>query len=125
MGSARPDGQRPSTELEKFGRPYRAEDNPAALFVLRSRVLNHGGDSDSTGSIPGNLLGLIHCVEGILPEWLPQFEVRDVIERVAQDLWSHFGGQEREPCCDQDAKAFWRAEEPREANCAPPRLPGS
>jgi ADP-ribosylglycohydrolase len=72
---------------------------------FRERVLlavNHSGDSDSTGSIAGNLLGLIHGVEGIPQEWPQQLELREVIERMARDLWTHFGPDERGPCHDLD-----------------------
>lgn len=39
------------------------------------------------GSIAENLLGLIHGVGGNPEDWLQQFEVRDVIERIGQDPW--------------------------------------
>ena len=46
----------------------------------------HGGDSDSTGSLTGNLLGAMFGVE-VLPEaWLEELEMRATIERVARDL---------------------------------------
>lgn len=49
-------------------------------------AVNHSGDSDSTGSIAGNLLGLIHG-ESALPErWLNGLELRVLIARVAEDL---------------------------------------
>ena len=63
-------------------------------------AVNHGGDSDSTGSIAGNLLGIIHGKDGIPAEWLEMLELRDVIERVGRDLWAHFGPEERGPCDD-------------------------
>ena len=70
-------------------------------------AVNHGGDSDSTGSIAGNLLGLIHGRNGIPEEWLQQLELRDVIERIAQDPWSHFGPEERGPCGDLEDYSRW------------------
>jgi ADP-ribosyl-[dinitrogen reductase] hydrolase len=49
-------------------------------------AVNHSGDSDSTGSIAGNILG-VHLGAGHIPErWLAQLEARDVIEQVADDL---------------------------------------
>src|SRR5690606_22013523 len=33
-------------------------------------AVNHDGDSDSTGSITGNLLGTVHGVRAIPDEWL-------------------------------------------------------
>jgi ADP-ribosylglycohydrolase len=49
-------------------------------------AVNHSGDSDSTGSITGQLLGAIHGVEAIPGEWLDQLEGRGVIERLAGDF---------------------------------------
>jgi ADP-ribosyl-[dinitrogen reductase] hydrolase len=50
------------------------------------RSVVHGGDSDSTGSLVGNLLGAMHG-ESVLPvAWLADLELRDVIERIAVDL---------------------------------------
>ncbi len=49
--------------------------------------MNHGGDSDSTGSITGNLLGA-RDGSGVIPErWLEPLELRDVITEVASDLY--------------------------------------
>jgi ADP-ribosylglycohydrolase len=47
---------------------------------------NIDGDSDSTGSIAGNLLGALHGVTGIPSRWLETLELRDVIEEIAGDL---------------------------------------
>ncbi|HWE41978.1 MAG TPA: ADP-ribosylglycohydrolase family protein [Gemmatimonadaceae bacterium] len=49
-------------------------------------AVNHGGDSDSTGAIAGNLLGAALGVSAIPPRWLEVLELRDVIERLADDL---------------------------------------
>lgn len=54
-------------------------------------AVNHGGDSDSTGSLAGNLLGLIHGEAGIPAPWLEALELHDLIAEVATDLWLHFG----------------------------------
>jgi hypothetical protein len=53
-----------------------------------------GGDSESTGSISGNLLALVHRKRGIPTEWLKVLEPRDVAERVERGLWAHFGPAE-------------------------------
>jgi ADP-ribosyl-[dinitrogen reductase] hydrolase len=65
-------------------------------------AVNHGGDSDSTGSIAGNLLGLVQGVEAIPRRWLERLELRDVITEVADDLWAHFGSAARADCHDRD-----------------------
>lgn len=51
-------------------------------------AVNHSGDSDSTGSITGNLLGAMHGEAGIPERWLDQMELREVIGAVADDLAS-------------------------------------
>ena len=48
--------------------------------------MNHGGDSDSTGCLTGQLLGTARGQEVIPARWLADLELRDVIERVADDL---------------------------------------
>jgi ADP-ribosyl-[dinitrogen reductase] hydrolase len=49
-------------------------------------AVNHSGDSDSTGSITGNLLGAAAGVEGIPERWLAHLELRSTIEAIADDL---------------------------------------
>jgi ADP-ribosylglycohydrolase len=49
-------------------------------------AVNHDGDSDSTGSITGNLLGTIYGVEAIPQEWLEPLELRNIITELAEDL---------------------------------------
>ncbi|MET9241807.1 ADP-ribosylglycohydrolase family protein [Nonomuraea sp. NPDC003709] len=47
--------------------------------------VNHSGDSDSTGSVCGNLLGALHGT-GVLPAaWLRPLEGRETIERLAAE----------------------------------------
>ena len=58
-------------------------------------AVNHSGDSDSTGSITGNIMGLIHGEAGIPQTWLDRLELREVITRLATDLWAHFREGER------------------------------
>ena len=49
-------------------------------------AVNHGGDSDSTGAIAGNLLGAIYG-EGAIPlSWLGVLELRTEIERIADEI---------------------------------------
>ena len=52
-------------------------------------AVNHDGDSDSTGSIAGNLLGAIHGASAIGDEWLTPLELRDVITELADDLYEY------------------------------------
>lgn len=49
-------------------------------------AVNHDGDSDSTGSICGNLLGTIVGYEGLPKCWRESVELADVIVQIAMDL---------------------------------------
>jgi ADP-ribosylglycohydrolase len=49
-------------------------------------AVNHSGDSDSTGSITGNILGLIYGLKNIPRNWLKDLELREVISEIAEDL---------------------------------------
>jgi ADP-ribosylglycohydrolase len=61
-----------------------APDLRAGLLL----AVNHSGDSDSTGSITGNLLGAMHGVAALPIDLLEELELADTIERVAEDLAS-------------------------------------
>ena len=61
---------------------------PAGIADALWRAVLHSGDSDSTGSITGNLLGAMVGVKGLPPRWLSQVELRPVIERLGQDLYT-------------------------------------
>ena len=101
--------------IESLGGGWVAEEAVAigllSALVARDFVqgvllaVNHSGDSDSTGSIAGNILGLIHGEAGIPARWLERLELHDVIAEVARDLWLHFGAgapERAEPCADLD-----------------------
>lgn len=49
-------------------------------------AVNHSGDSDSTGSIAGQLLGAIHGAHAIPSSWIGPLELSEVIEEIADDL---------------------------------------
>ncbi|MDL2226933.1 ADP-ribosylglycohydrolase family protein [Deltaproteobacteria bacterium OttesenSCG-928-M10] len=51
-------------------------------------AVNHDGDSDSTGSITGNILGLVYSLDSIPQGWLDNLELRDVISEIACDLYN-------------------------------------
>ena len=53
-------------------------------------AVNHGGDSDSTGSIAGNILGAAMGRKAIPKKWLERLELRDVIETISADLATGF-----------------------------------
>lgn len=53
-------------------------------------AVNHSGDSDSTGSIAGNIIGVQCGVKGIFAGWLAELEMKDLIEEIANDLSDRF-----------------------------------
>ena len=94
------DGPATPERVERLGEGWVAEEALAiSLYCaltatdFRSGVLtavNHGGDSDSTGAITGNLLGTMWGEEAIPPEWLYELEGRSLIVGVADDLAAAF-----------------------------------
>jgi ADP-ribosylglycohydrolase len=82
--------------IAQFGGGWVAEEALAigvwcALFAgsLQAGVVmavNHDGDSDSTGLIAGHLLGALYGAGAIPEDWYGQLELREVIERVAEDI---------------------------------------
>ncbi len=83
--------------VETFGGGWVGEEALAISFFcalvhqndFRAGVLlavNHSGDSDSTGAITGNLLGALLGREAIPPEWIAAIELRDEIDRIAQEF---------------------------------------
>ncbi|MDJ1134130.1 ADP-ribosylglycohydrolase family protein [Streptomyces iconiensis] len=59
-----------------------AEDVRHGLLL----AVNHGGDSDSTGSVCGNLLGAIHGETALPPGWVAEIEGRASILELADDF---------------------------------------
>jgi len=56
-------------------------------FAAGVRIaVNHSGDSDSTGSITGNILGALLGKEAIPNAWLAKLELAEVIEKAALQL---------------------------------------
>ena len=53
--------------------------------------VNHSGDSDSTGSITGNILGALHGYETLPENCLSELELKALIEETAGDLFEQFG----------------------------------
>jgi ADP-ribosylglycohydrolase len=65
-------------------------------------AVNHGGDSDSTGSIAGQIMGARHGLNAIPERWLVRLELRDEIFRLAEDLQLVASGR-----LDTDDAAVW------------------
>lgn len=53
-------------------------------------AVNHAGDTDSTGAIAGNLLGVMFGVGDVPGEWVDELELGSVIAEVAQDAVTLF-----------------------------------
>ena len=49
-------------------------------------AVNHGGDSDSTGAVTGNILGALHGYDAIDEKWKRDLELHDVIIEISDDL---------------------------------------
>ncbi len=52
-----------------------------------SLAVNHSGDSDSTGSIAGNILGARLGIKSIPGRYLEELELRNLIQETAEDLF--------------------------------------
>lgn len=64
-----------------------APPNPVAHFKAAIAVaINHSGDSDSTGSIAGNILGAHYGTACLPAEWLAALEAPEVIRGMAGQL---------------------------------------
>jgi ADP-ribosylglycohydrolase len=68
-----------------------AQDDFAGGVLL---AVNHSGDSDSTGAITGNILGLIAGIDAIPARWVDGLELRSEITAVAGDLCMGFEDSE-------------------------------
>jgi len=93
-------GQPSLQKIESLGKGWIAEE-ALAISLYCALVadnfeegvilaVNHGGDSDSTGAITGNILGAIYGRNEIPERWLIKLELRNEIERVAKDLHRYF-----------------------------------
>ena len=76
----------------------RAPDLEQAIHMS----VNHGGDSDTTGILVGQLLGAIHGESAIPARWLEPLELREVIGQLADDLYNHRDWQLDEWTFDKD-----------------------
>lgn len=83
-------------EVEKLGGGWTADEALSiALYaclagksfdeVLQVAVL-HGGDSDSTGAIAGNMIGLIDPEAALNHRWAPVIEGADIMSRLVRDF---------------------------------------
>lgn len=106
------DSDAPATPetVERLGAGWVADEALAiALFcAARAASFEHGvclaanisGDSDTTASLVGQLLGVQGGIEAIPDRWLRQLELHDVIDTLARDLaalrWDRFNAEANE-----------------------------
>ncbi|MDO8671593.1 MAG: ADP-ribosylglycohydrolase family protein [Dehalococcoidia bacterium] len=69
-------------------------------------AVNHGGDSDSTGSMVGNILGALYGKSAIPARWLAQLELRGEIEELASDLYRHFRNDSSSSSMERDGDKY-------------------
>ena len=101
--------------VERLGGGWTAEEalSIALYSCLAARSLEeglfmavqHSGDSDSTGAIAGNALGLMFPDELRGHRWVEQVECADLIERLSRDLAMAMTG-EAEPLREQGYPGF-------------------
>ena len=106
---ARSEGRGATLEdIEALGQGWVAEEalaisvycvlcHPADLCAGVRAAVHHGGDSDSTGSITGQLLGLLLGEAGIPPRWRSDLLLGDLVRTVGRDLFSASRGRGRAP----------------------------
>ena len=58
-------------------------------------AVNITGDSDSTGAITGNILGVINGEEAIPESWRRNLQEYGIVSRMADDLFQRFDGDPR------------------------------
>ena len=54
--------------------------------------INHSGDSDSTGAMTGNLLGLILSDRAIPDNWISNLRMSELVSEIANDLFIRYKG---------------------------------
>lgn len=67
---------------------YAALKEPENLKNALILAVNHSGDSDSTGSITGQIVGLAQGLNTVPKEWLDSLEMTDLLKSISKDLAS-------------------------------------
>ena len=75
------------------------QDDPIKGIIA---AVNHNGDSDSTGSIVGNILGAWNGISKFDDYWISNLEIKDVIIEIADDLNYAVENGEDSDMCDGD-----------------------
>jgi ADP-ribosylglycohydrolase len=77
--------------ISLFSSLYYEKDFKKGLILS----VNHSGDSDSTGAITGNILGLINGMESIPEKWLSNLNSHNIVMEIAGDLYTQALLEER------------------------------
>lgn len=105
----------PSNAIREIGEGWTADEalGIAAFCAVKAGAdfaqvvrlaVNHDGDSDSTGSITGNLVGAAFGL-GVIPErWLALIELREEIEQIAADLVTEVPQAPREGATEEETQ---------------------
>ena len=64
-------------------------------------AVNHGGDSDSTGAVMGNIMGASLGLDGIPSKYLDCLELKSIILDVADDLYHDCPFDDHGACLDK------------------------
>jgi ADP-ribosylglycohydrolase len=75
-------------------------------------AVNHDGDSDSTASMAGNLLGTLHGVESIPQRWIAGLEARRIVAEIADDLATFPDWPIGEFVEESEQSEYWRKRYP-------------
>ncbi len=67
-------------------------------------AVNHGGDSDSTGAVAGNIMGALCGYSRIPRNYLEHLEAKEILDRLAQEL---AGEKERETVWERVRSGRW------------------
>lgn len=84
-------------DLEQLGEGWVAEEALAISLLCAIRyenefekgiiaAVNHSGDSDSTGAITGNILGLINGLDSVPEKWKNKLHGSEIVLEIAEDL---------------------------------------
>ncbi len=77
------------------------QDNPIKGIIAS---VNHNGDSDSTGSLTGQILGAYNGYSSFPKEYIDNLELHEVIEEVATDLSTKCPFHEFSPYSEEKRK---------------------
>ena len=124
-------GRHGDDEIERLGEGWVGEEalamgvyaslrHPTNFSAAIRLAVNHSGDSDSTGSICGQIVGALLGLGAIGSEWTDRLELRDVIMEVARDLCVGCQTDEHGECRDERwAEKYARIPGHSEARTAP------